>query len=98
MSCCGNKRQEIRQRRIVPITPRPAATLSMQPRTPVVFQGAGSYLVTGEHSRHVYHFFSDQPEQWIDSRDVAGLLRTGFFQCNDPKSRTASGGAIFDEA
>jgi hypothetical protein len=80
MSCCGNKRQEFRQRRIAPVVAVPTATLPAPPLTSVVFQGVGSYLVTGEYSRQVYHFSSDHPQQWIDSRDFAGLIRTGFFQ------------------
>jgi|GEM_PF-6155151 hypothetical protein len=83
MSCCGKKRQEIRQRQVIsgPISvpPSPTATLPVQPHTAIVFQGAGSYLVTGEYSRRVYHFSSEQPEQWIDSKDAVGLLRTGLF-------------------
>jgi hypothetical protein len=85
MSCCGKKREEILQRRTIsvpPAPPLPAPPLPApaQPRTPVVFKGAGSYLVTGEHSRDVYHFSQEQPEQWIDPEDVQGLLSTGFFQ------------------
>ena len=82
MSCCGKKREEIRQRRTVFVA-SPSATLSAHPQTPVVFKGSGDYLVTGEHSRHVYHFSPEPLEQWIDPRDLAALLRTGLFQ---PKS------------
>jgi hypothetical protein len=80
MSCCGKKREEILQRRTISVPPAPPLPAPAQPRTPVVFKGAGSYLVTGEHSRDVYHFSQEQPEQWIDSEDVQGLLSTGFFQ------------------
>lgn len=84
MSCCGKKREELRQRLrqqgVVVAQTVPAATSPVQPQTAVVFQGTGSYLVTGDHSRHVYHFSSEQPEQWIDSKDAGALLRTGLFQ------------------
>jgi hypothetical protein len=80
MSCCGKKREEIRQRRTISVPPAPPPPAPAQPRAPVVFKGAGSYLVTGEHSRDVYHFSQEQPEQWIDPEDVQGVLSTGFFQ------------------
>jgi len=84
MSCCGKKREEIRQghtqRRVAATQPNPAATSPVQTQTAIVFQGTGSYLATGEHSRHVYHFSAEQREQGIDSKDVAGLLRTGLFR------------------
>jgi hypothetical protein len=53
---------------------------SPQNLTPVVFKGSGSYLVTGEHSRKVYHFSQEQPERSIDAKDASALLRTGLFQ------------------
>jgi hypothetical protein len=28
----------------------------------------------------VYLFSEEQPEQWADSEDVEGILKTGFFQ------------------
>ena len=81
MSCCGNKREQIRQRRTLAVAPTtPAAAPSMQPHTAVVFQGSGAYLAAGEHSREVYRFSPEQPEQSVDPRDAAGLLRTGLFQ------------------
>jgi hypothetical protein len=80
MSCCGKKREEIRQPRTIYVPSNPAPTGHNQTLTPVVFKGSGSYLVTGPHSRNVYHFSQQQPERWIDSKDAAALLRTRFFQ------------------
>ena len=85
MSCCGKKREEMRQRQRIPVpaAPPPAAPLTpapARPRTLVAFHGVGAYLVTGEHSRNVYLFSQEQPEQLADTEDVQVLLRTGFFQ------------------
>ncbi len=85
MSCCGKKREEMRQRRAVTVSPGPSAISSLppapaRPRTLVAFKGVGAYLVTGERSRDVYLFSEEQPEQWADSEDVEGILKTGFFQ------------------
>jgi hypothetical protein len=79
MSCCGKKREAMQLRRTVSVTPRPASPPT-RPRTPLVFHGIGSYLVTGPHSREVYRFSSRQPEQSVDARDAEALLRTGLFQ------------------
>jgi hypothetical protein len=80
MSCCGKKREELRQRRATYVASGSAPMESGQNLTPVVFRGSGSYLVTGEHSRNVYHFSQEQPERSIDAEDAPALLRTGFFQ------------------
>ena len=80
MSCCGNKRGEIRRQQTVSIPPAPAPVVPKQTLMPVVFKGSGSYLVPGEHSRSVYHFSQKQPERWIDPRDAEALLRTNLFQ------------------
>ncbi|MGA3135864.1 MAG: hypothetical protein ABSC88_07715 [Terracidiphilus sp.] len=83
MSCCGKKREEMRQRRTISVPPAPPPPTPAQPCTPVVFTGTGSYLVTGEHSRDVYWFSQEQSERWIDPADVPGLLSTGFFQSRE---------------
>ncbi len=80
MSCCGKKREELRQRGVTYVPSNFAPLNSAQNLTPVVFKGSGSYLVTGEHSRNVYLFSQKQPERWIDAKDAAALLRTGIFQ------------------
>jgi hypothetical protein len=80
MSCCGNKREQIRQQRTVSVPLASAPAMLKQTLMPVVFKGSGSYLVTGEHSRSVYHFSQKQPERWIDPRDAEALLRTNLFQ------------------
>ncbi len=78
--CCGQKRQAIQPRRTITVTPREAPPATSQRRSPLVFRGTGAYLVTGPHSREVYHFSPGQLEQWVDTRDAAVLLRTGLFQ------------------
>ena len=80
MSCCGKRREELRQART---TYAPSSSEPMESAgnlTPVVFKGTGSYLVTGEHSRSVYHFSQEQPERLIDARDAAALLKTRLFE------------------
>lgn len=78
--CCGQKRQALQPRRTISVTPSPAPTPTAERRSPLVFRGIGAYLVTGPHSREVYHFSPSQPEQWVDARDTTALLRTGLFQ------------------
>ena len=80
MSCCGKKREQIRQQRTGSVPPTPAPAGLSQSLAPVVFKGSGSYLVTGEHSRIVYHFSQKQPERWIDAKDAEALLKTRLFQ------------------
>jgi len=80
MSCCGKKREELRQLRPTYVPSSSAPMESAQNLTPVVFKGSGSYLVTGEYSRNVYHFSQDQPELWVDAKDAAALLKTRLFQ------------------
>jgi len=78
--CCGNKREALQERRTLSVTPRPAPSASKPSRVPVVFRGTGAYLVTGPHSREVYHFSSSHPVQWVYAKDVGDLMRTGLFR------------------
>jgi hypothetical protein len=80
MSCCGKKREELRQRHIVTVLPVATQSPSLLARSRVHFLGSGSYLVAGEHSQEVYRFTQEQPEQPVDERDLSGLLKTGLFQ------------------
>jgi hypothetical protein len=80
MSCCGKKREALQQHRRISVQPIPAPPAPVPPCTPITFKGMGDYLVTGQHSGKVYHFSSNQPEQWIDPQDTAALLATGLFQ------------------
>jgi hypothetical protein len=79
MSCCGKKREEIRQQRTIFVPSNPVPTTPSQSLAQVVFTGSDSYLVTGPHTRTVYQFSQKQPELWIDARDAAALLKTRFF-------------------
>jgi hypothetical protein len=80
MNCCGQKREELRQRRTVFVaTAPPAPAEPAGPRTPVVFKGTGSYLVTGPSTGEVYYFSERQREQSVDVRDAAALIKTRFF-------------------
>jgi hypothetical protein len=79
MSCCGKKRETLRQRRTIfalPQTP-PAPT---GPSTALIFTGTGDYLIAGRSSGEVYHFSSHQPEQSVDVKDAAAMLATGLFR------------------
>jgi hypothetical protein len=82
MSCCGKKREAMRQRRVTPIlvAPPQAQHAPAPSSTPIVFRGTGAYLITGQHSRYVYHFSQDQREQRVDAKDVAAMVQTGLFQ------------------
>lgn len=79
MSCCGQKRAQIQQQRAFYVQPAPAQPQPAQNRTPVVFRGSGSYLVTGPRSGVVYRFAQGRPAQMIDARDAEVLLKTRFF-------------------
>lgn len=78
--CCGNKREALQQRRRTTIVPTPPPFAIERERTPLVFRGSGSYLVTGSHTRQVYLFSSAKPLQPVDSEDVSQLLSTGLFE------------------
>jgi hypothetical protein len=88
MNCTGKKRDAIASWRTlsaIPTYPSPEALLASppvatKPLTPIVFKGAGAYLVAGTHSRQVYCFSSNDPEQLVDARDAPGLVRTGLFR------------------
>lgn len=80
MSCCGKKREQIAHARSFAIQPRPAPQSMGPARTTVVFKGVDSYLVTGPVSGTVYRFSSRAPEQSIDARDAAALIRTRLFE------------------
>ena len=83
MSCCGKKREELRQRRTMSVLPVSQAPTPPCAHTAVAFKGAGSYLVTGEHSRQVYRFSEMQPVQDVDLLDAPALLKTGLFQATN---------------
>ena len=83
MSCCASKRERLRYRWAISALRAEAAQTPARPGTPVVFKGKGEYLVTGQHSGHVYHFSTEQPELWIDANDAKALLITELFQKGD---------------
>ncbi len=88
--CCGQKRASIRQQQQIisavrhPMPTATPAAHAAQRLAPVVFQGRGSYLATGHHSREVYHFSSSSPEQLVDARDIEALVGSGFFRPKEP--------------
>jgi hypothetical protein len=79
MSCCGQKRNQLRQSRSFFVQTAPAPPTPAQ-RVPLVFTGSGAYLVTGPYSATVYQFFQGAQPQWVDARDAEVLLKTRFFQ------------------
>ena len=81
MSCCGKKREVMQQRRrSMTVMPRPVAHSPMRKLTAVAFKGTGAYLVAGPHTREVYHFSANAPEQWVEAKDAEGLVATGLFE------------------
>ena len=80
MSCCGKKRESSRNGRTVSVAATNEHPVFLAPRTPVVFCGAGPYLVEGPKSREVYYFSPKQSEQLIDAADAAVLLKSGLFK------------------
>jgi hypothetical protein len=83
MSCCGKKREELRQRRTIFVVPDTASVAPPDPRTAVVFAGEGVYLISGAHSREVYQFSSAEPVQMVDRKDAAAMIRSGLFRAKD---------------
>jgi hypothetical protein len=79
MSCCGGKREAMRQKRAVAVLPPPPPPAPFRPGTRIIFKGTGSYLVTGPRTREVYRFSADRPEQSIDPEDAKALLKSGLF-------------------
>ena len=82
MSCCGKKREEIRQQRtiIAPSNPLPTSSAS---RLRVWLYLDRIPISTAPHIRTVYQFSQKQPELWIDALDAAALLKTRFFHAKN---------------
>lgn len=81
MGCCGDKRKAATLRRGRAATPQPGLPKAST-QVPLLFLGTGAYLVSGPHSRLVYRFSSDQPEQLVEERDAPALVRTGLFRAH----------------
>ncbi len=79
MCCCGSEGEEARLTRGV--SPQPALPAPPPPgrKVEIMFTGIGSCVVAGSHSREVYHFSSEEPQQAIDAQDAPELLSSGFF-------------------
>ena len=80
MSCCGKKREAMQQRRQATFGPPERPPVSVQPRTPVVFQGKGAYLIEGPYTLEIYHFPAGQAELPVDPEDAAAMVKTGLFR------------------
>jgi hypothetical protein len=89
MGCCGDKRKAATIRRTLAATPQPGPTRAST-QVPLLFLGSGAYLVSGPHSRLVYTFSDEEPEQLVEERDAPALVRTGLFRARpgaDPGSQ-----------
>ncbi len=86
MSCCGKKREAMVQRRAMTVFPKTDVPAAATPRTLMEFKGRPPYLVQGRTTREVYHFTLKEPEQWVDARDAAGLMKTGLFTTKESES------------
>ncbi len=84
MSCCGKKREAVVQRKPMTVLPRTDVPTAATPRTLMEFKGRPPYLVQGRMTREVYHFTLNEPEQWVDARDAAGIMKTGLFTTKNP--------------
>jgi hypothetical protein len=87
MGCCGDRRKAAASARRMPAGMPQPTRLEASKRVPLVFLGSGTYLVSGPHSRTVYTFSTDGPEQLVEERDAPALVRTGLFRT--PQIRSA---------
>ena len=85
MSCCGQGRMALKtsQAGAAPMAGAGAAQPagSAMARTParMRYLGAAPIVVYGGITGAAYSFSAARPVQWVDARDVAGLLRKGVF-------------------
>lgn len=79
MSCCRKNREALNKSQILSVTASPAAAASPGRKRSVAYLGKGTILVAGPRSGRAYAFSPNEPEQSVDSQDVAALLRTGIF-------------------
>jgi hypothetical protein len=84
MGCCGKKRASMRLasnvRSARAITPRPLTAKARQPDVPLRYLGSRAIRVRGSASGRVYTAPANPtPALFVDPRDVAALVRTGYF-------------------
>ena len=81
MSCCGQKRRQLRD---APRIPGPAPKTQFPSlQNPALLQhtGASSLIVRGAVTRHAYLFGPrGGPALAVDERDTPGLMATGLFE------------------
>ena len=88
--CCGDKRRTLRMKSagsppVRPLTARPVAAQAVVPPQPTPGPVSIRYVrrvplcMKGEATGHTYEFSSVRARQQVDSRDLAGLLRSGYF-------------------
>jgi len=80
MSCCGKRREALRQARAFQPTRLPTPAPVPGPRAALLFTGRGAYLVAGPASKEVYHVSAGRPELAVDPRDVTALVGSGLFR------------------
>jgi hypothetical protein len=83
MSRFANGHSAISKVRGRSVASRSESTSSPDPVIAVIFRGSGVLRVTGADTQQVYCFSELDPEQMIDAKDAATLLKTGLFRLRD---------------
>ncbi len=79
MSCCGKKRDGLRQAAKLSVTQANAPKALQNKSAMLLYRGQSSVLVTGLYSGQVYRFSAKLPEMLVHAADAEVLLRTGLF-------------------
>lgn len=79
MSCCGQGRMALKASQSGAGAVRPGGSAMARAPTRMRYLGAAPIVVHGAITGTAYPFSAARPVQWVDARDVAGLLRQGIF-------------------
>jgi len=85
MSCCGQGRMALKasQAGAAPTAgagaARPGGSAMARAPARMRYLGVAPIVVHGAITGAAYPFSAARPVQWVDARDVAGLLRQGIF-------------------
>ena len=80
MGCCGDRRATTTARFATATQATPASSRWSALAIPVRYIGGGAVAVVGTVTSRTYTFRSPGSVERVDTRDVAGLLRTGRFR------------------
>lgn len=79
MSCCGQRRQEMRAAMQRQAPPEPEPLVRPESPIPIVYLGKGSIVVRGPVTGKTYLFASAGEPLLVDERDAPAFLRSAPF-------------------